>query len=41
MKERRGALREAQTTAITPTSIIALLLILAEVVTHPWFHHEL
>jgi hypothetical protein len=23
------------------TSILALLLILAEVVTHPWFHHEL
>jgi hypothetical protein len=23
------------------TSILALLLILAEVVTHPWFHYEL
>jgi hypothetical protein len=23
------------------TSVVALLLILAEVVTHPWFHHEL
>jgi hypothetical protein len=23
------------------TSVVALLLILAEVITHPWFHHEL